>query len=66
MDCSKVDDGGSIICPPGKRRRSSSSEASVRDNPSCPAVMAPVPPSAEARGHTGYLTFARLKIIHRI
>ncbi|KAL4366434.1 hypothetical protein GQ457_05G010650 [Hibiscus cannabinus] len=59
MDCSKVDDGGSVACPPGKRRRQPSSEGSVRDNPSCAAVMAR--PSAEARGHTGYLTFARLK-----
>ncbi|KAE8706703.1 putative Triose phosphate/phosphate translocator, non-green plastid, chloroplast precursor [Hibiscus syriacus] len=60
MDCSKVEDGGSVS-PPGKRRRQSSSEGSVRDNPSCPAVMAR--PSADARGHTGYLTFARLKCI---
>ncbi|GMI86801.1 tRNA methyltransferase 61 [Hibiscus trionum] len=61
VDCSKVDDGGSVACPPGKRRRQPSSEGSVRDNPSCPAVMSR--PSAEARGHYGYLTFARLKCI---
>ncbi|XVE67898.1 hypothetical protein DITRI_Ditri09bG0024900 [Diplodiscus trichospermus] len=60
MDCSKVDDGSSLACPPCKRRQPSS-EGSVMDNPSSPAVMAR--PSAEARGHTGYLTFARLKCI---
>ncbi|KAK6267328.1 hypothetical protein QUC31_018165 [Theobroma cacao] len=60
MDCSKVDEGTSVACPPCKRRQPSG-EGSVRDHQSSPAVMAR--PSAEARGHTGYLTFARLKCI---
>ena len=60
MDCSKVDDGSSVACPPCKRRQPTGEE-SVRDNPSSPAVMAR--PSAEARGHTGYLTFARLRCV---
>ncbi|XVF60261.1 hypothetical protein PTKIN_Ptkin08bG0030800 [Pterospermum kingtungense] len=60
MDCPKVDDGSSDACRPCKRRQLSS-EGSVVNNPSSPAVMAR--PSAEARGHTGYLTFARLKCV---
>ncbi|XP_022739999.1 tRNA (adenine(58)-N(1))-methyltransferase catalytic subunit TRMT61A-like [Durio zibethinus] len=60
MDCSKVDDGCSVASPPCKRRQPSG-EGSMGDNPSSPAVMAR--PSAEARGHTGYLTFARLKCV---
>ncbi|TYI41158.1 hypothetical protein ES332_A01G000200v1 [Gossypium tomentosum] len=56
MDHSKVNDGNSIACSPHKRRPPSS-EASVGDNASSPRIMAW--PSAETRGHTGYLTFAR-------
>ncbi|XVF58033.1 hypothetical protein PTKIN_Ptkin07bG0029900 [Pterospermum kingtungense] len=58
--CSKVEDGSSVAGPPCKRRQPSGEE-SVRGNPGSPAVMAR--PSAEARGHTGYLTFARLKCV---
>ncbi|KAG8473878.1 hypothetical protein CXB51_035963 [Gossypium anomalum] len=56
MDHSKVDDGNSTACPPLKRRQPSR-RAIVGDNASSPAIMAR--PSAETRGHTGYLTFAR-------
>ncbi|OMO69436.1 tRNA (adenine(58)-N(1))-methyltransferase catalytic subunit GCD14 [Corchorus olitorius] len=60
INCSKIDEGSSVAPPPCKRRQLSGEE-SVRDNPNSPAVMAR--PSAEAKGHTGYLTFARLKCI---
>ncbi|GLT33251.1 hypothetical protein SLA2020_078550 [Shorea laevis] len=59
-DCSKVDESGSVGFPPCKRRQPSN-ERSVQDNPSSLQVMAR--PSAESRGHTGYLTFARLKCL---
>ncbi|KAE8672438.1 tRNA (adenine(58)-N(1))-methyltransferase catalytic subunit TRMT61A [Hibiscus syriacus] len=60
MDHSKFEDGSSIAGPPCKRRQPSS-EASVGDDTSFPAVVAR--PSAETRGHTGYLTFARRKCV---
>ncbi|KAE8668702.1 Detected protein of confused Function [Hibiscus syriacus] len=58
IDHSKFEDGSSIAYPPCKRRQPSS-EVSVGENTSSPAVVAR--PSAETRGHTGYLTFARRK-----
>lgn len=57
-DSSKVDEGGSVGVPPRKRRQPSS-ERSVQEDPSSLQVVAR--PAAETRGHTGYLTFARLK-----
>ncbi|KAK8710243.1 hypothetical protein V6N13_145577 [Hibiscus sabdariffa] len=60
LDHSKPNDGSSVACPPCKRRQTSI-EVSVGDNTNSPAVMAR--PSAETRGHTGYLTFARRKCV---
>ncbi|KAG6716037.1 hypothetical protein I3843_04G025700 [Carya illinoinensis] len=60
MNCSQGDGGnlGSLI---RKRRRHSGKGNNVQDNLSSPTVMAR--PCSEAKGHTGYLTFARLKCL---
>ncbi|KAF5457268.1 hypothetical protein F2P56_021381 [Juglans regia] len=60
MDCSQGDgvNLGSLI---RKRRRRSGEGNNVQDNLSSPTVMAR--PCSEAKGHTGYLTFARLKCL---
>lgn len=50
-------DNGSPRLPPYKRRQRS--EANYNEDDSSSAIMAK--PSGEARGHTGYLTFARRK-----
>ena len=60
MDCSQGDDAklGSLPC---KRRQCSIEGGNAQDNLSSPTVMAR--PCNEAKGHTGYLTFARLKCL---
>lgn len=55
------DEGGSIESLPCKRRHRPNEESNGLENFSPPVVMAR--PSSEARGHTGYLTFARLKCL---
>lgn len=59
MDQCQSEEGGSRPC----KRKYRTSEASnwQQDNSGAPIVMAR--PSGEARGHTGYLTFARLKCV---
>lgn len=59
VDSSQGHGDGSPMGPPRKRRQTN--EANKGDEISSPGVM--VRPSAEARGHTGYLTFARLKCV---
>ncbi|KAF6164114.1 hypothetical protein GIB67_017698 [Kingdonia uniflora] len=49
---------GSLPC---KRRQRTNEGSNVREKCSAPAIMAR--PCAESRGHTGYLTFARLKCL---
>lgn len=56
-ESNEVDGGGSVALPPCKRRLRSK-ESDDMDNESSTTVM--VRPCSEARGHTGYLTFARL------
>lgn len=60
MNCGKGDDGA-LGSRPCKRRQPPSSEGSNRKQITSGAVMAR--PCGEARGHTGYLTFARLKCL---
>ncbi|KAF9621545.1 hypothetical protein IFM89_022772 [Coptis chinensis] len=61
-DFTVSDSGGPIGSLPCKRRHVSEEVSNGRNNKcSSPAVMAR--PCAEARGHTGYLTFARLKCL---
>ncbi|KAF5184605.1 S-adenosyl-l-methionine-dependent methyltransferases superfamily protein [Thalictrum thalictroides] len=61
-DFGGIENGSPIVSRPCKRRQFSSEIDNGRDNNvSSTAVMAR--PSAEAKGHTGYLTFARLKCI---
>ncbi|GAB4846734.1 hypothetical protein Ancab_025742 [Ancistrocladus abbreviatus] len=55
------DDSGSLRPLPCKRRQRSHEESNASEASSSAMIMAK--PSAEARGHTGYLTFARLKCI---
>lgn len=59
-ESSQVDGGGSVGIPPCKRRLRSN-EANDMNDDSSTTVM--VRPCSEARGHTGYLTFARLRCI---
>ncbi|XP_052195584.1 uncharacterized protein LOC127803419 [Diospyros lotus] len=60
IDGWQTDDSGSLGSLPCKRRQLSSEEGgNGRDIPSSSTVMAR--PSPETRGHTGYLTFARLR-----
>ncbi|CAK7323455.1 unnamed protein product [Dovyalis caffra] len=61
MDSFQSNEGVSLRSPPCKRRQRSSESNTVHDSSSSPAVMAR--PCADARGHTGYLTFARLKCL---
>lgn len=60
MECSQVDGGGSVGLPPCKRRLRSNEANDMSEDPST-TVM--VKPCSEARGHTGYLTFSRLRCI---
>lgn len=61
MDSCQGNEGVSFGSPPCKRRQCSSEGSSERERPSSPSVMAR--PCGDARGHTGYLTFARLKCL---
>lgn len=61
MDCSQGDGGGNLGSLRRKRQRPSGEGNDVQDNLSSPTVMAR--PCSEAKGHTGYLTFARLKCL---
>lgn len=54
-----VNEGDSNERPPRKRRQGSAEGNNGIECTSSPTVM--IRPSGEARGHTGYLTFARLK-----
>ncbi|KAL5796998.1 hypothetical protein ACOSQ2_001818 [Xanthoceras sorbifolium] len=58
MDGSRDKEGGSLPC---KRKQHSIEGSSEQDNQSSASVL--VRPCGEARGHTGYLTFARLKCL---
>lgn len=60
MNSFQGDEGGSIESLPCKRQ-CSNEESNGLENFSPPAIMAR--PSSEARGHTCYLTFARLKCV---
>lgn len=61
MNSFQGDEGCFIESLPCKRRQRSNEESNGLENSSPPVVMAR--PSSEARGHTGYLTFARLKCV---
>lgn len=61
MNSVQGNEGGSIESLPCKRRQRSNEESNGLENSSHSVVMAR--PSSEARGHTGYLTFARLKCV---
>lgn len=54
-------EGGSVGSLPFKRRQRSSEASNEQETTSAPIVMAR--PCSEAKGHTGYLTFARLKCL---
>ncbi|PON84222.1 tRNA (1-methyladenosine) methyltransferase catalytic subunit Gcd [Trema orientale] len=60
MDSCQGDDGVSVGSLPCKRRQRSS-EGNVLESQSSSIAMAR--PCGEAKGHTGYLTFARLKCL---
>lgn len=53
-------EGDSVASLPCKRRQRSSEE-SVHRQENCSSNLVMARPSSEARGHTGYLTFARLR-----
>lgn len=59
MDTHQGDDGFPIASPPRKKRQFPSGGGRESNGTSSSAVVAR--PCSEARGHTGYLTFARLK-----
>uniref|UniRef100_A0A2P2IRM4 tRNA (adenine(58)-N(1))-methyltransferase n=1 Tax=Rhizophora mucronata TaxID=61149 RepID=A0A2P2IRM4_RHIMU len=59
MTSCQGDESVRLGSPPHKRKQRSSIGCSVQDSAGSPAVIAK--PCDEARGHTGYLTFARLK-----
>ncbi|KAM7278256.1 hypothetical protein ACFE04_005390 [Oxalis oulophora] len=59
MNFSQIGESGSPIAPPCKRKQRPSEQNNMLENPTSPVVMAR--PCGESRGHTGYLTFARLK-----
>lgn len=61
MDSCQGDEGLSVGSPPCKRRQRSSEGSIVQDSSSSPTIKAR--PCADARGHTGYLTFSRLKCL---
>ena len=46
---------------PGKRKQPSSERAGSQDDSSTPPLPVLAKPCSETRGHTGYLTFARLQ-----
>ncbi|GAV67948.1 GCD14 domain-containing protein, partial [Cephalotus follicularis] len=57
----QCDEGGSPVSHPSKRKQHPSEESNAQKNLCSPVVMAR--PCGEARGHTGYLTFARLRCL---
>jgi len=59
LESCPVNEGDSIERPPRKRRQGSAEGSNGTECSSSPTVV--IRPSGEARGHTGYLTFARLK-----
>ncbi|KAL3566958.1 hypothetical protein D5086_032373, partial [Populus alba] len=61
MDSCQGDEGLFVGSPPCKRRQRSSEGSTVPDSSSSPTIKAR--PCADARGHTGYLTFSRLKCL---
>ncbi|CAK9176134.1 unnamed protein product [Ilex paraguariensis] len=61
MESCQGDEGSSLGSLPCKRRQPSSEGRNGSEISSSPTVMART--SGEARGHTGYLTFARLKCV---
>ncbi|KDP46440.1 hypothetical protein JCGZ_10280 [Jatropha curcas] len=61
MDCGQGDEGLSLGSPPYKRRQRSNEGTNVQGSTNSSVIMAR--PCGEARGHTGYLTFARLKCL---
>ncbi|KAJ6863437.1 receptor-like protein 15 [Populus alba x Populus x berolinensis] len=61
MDSCQGDEGLSVGSPPCKRRQRSSEGSTMQDRSSSPTIKAR--PCADARGHTGYLTFSRLKCL---
>ncbi|XP_011013515.1 PREDICTED: tRNA (adenine(58)-N(1))-methyltransferase catalytic subunit trmt61a-like, partial [Populus euphratica] len=61
MDSCQGNEGLSVGSPPCKRRQRSSEGSTVQDSSSSSTIKAR--PCADARGHTGYLTFSRLKCL---
>ncbi|XP_062010166.1 uncharacterized protein LOC133726598 [Rosa rugosa] len=61
MDSFQVEESGSVGSLPCKRRQRSSEGSNEQETTSASVVMAR--PCSEAKGHTGYLTFARLKCL---
>ncbi|KAF3637354.1 hypothetical protein CQW23_05533 [Capsicum baccatum] len=59
LESCPVNEGDSIERPPRKRRQGSAEGSNGTECSSSPTPV--IRPSGEARGHTGYLTFARLK-----
>ncbi|KAM1357796.1 hypothetical protein ACFX1Q_044842 [Malus domestica] len=61
LDDFQGDEAGSVGSHPRKRRQRSSEGSNAQETTGSPTVMAR--PCSETRGHTGYLTFARLKCL---
>lgn len=61
MNCSQGNEVSPLGHRPGKRRQRAGEASDEGEIPTSTGVMAR--PAAEARGHTGYLTFARLKCL---
>ncbi|XP_015879076.3 uncharacterized protein LOC107415290 [Ziziphus jujuba] len=61
LDNSQGEEGVPLGMRPCKRRQRSSEGSNVLENSTSTVVMAR--PCSEAKGHTGYLTFARLKCV---
>ncbi|CAN1188073.1 tRNA (adenine(58)-N(1))-methyltransferase catalytic subunit TRMT61A [Linum perenne] len=62
---SSFEEDGSISkgCRPGKRKQPSSERSSSQEDNNTPPPPVLAKPCSETRGHTGYLTFARLKCL---
>ncbi|KAM0958077.1 hypothetical protein ACFX13_023819 [Malus domestica] len=61
LDDFQGDEAGSVGSHPRKRQHRSNEGSNAQETTGSPTVMAR--PCSEARGHTGYLTFARLKCL---
>ncbi|KAB2610220.1 tRNA (adenine(58)-N(1))-methyltransferase catalytic subunit TRMT61A-like [Pyrus ussuriensis x Pyrus communis] len=61
LDDFQGDEAGSVGSHPHKRQHRSNEGSNVQETTGSPTVMAR--PCSDARGHTGYLTFARLKCL---